>query len=337
MTTPPDTTADLEALAALRRRCDLSFPYAVRAVVSLGIAELLRDGPVSTEGLAATTGTQRRPLVKVLARVAAEGYLARADDRWSLTETGKILTDAHVRGVLDNNSGHARLDAGWPGLLHTLRTGQSGYQHVVGQTYWDSVALDPVLGSTFDIGLSLWAARWSGALTQLIGADFDGHIVDVGGGVGRVLADALAGCPSATGTLVELPTTVQRAQRLVTEQGLGDRVTYSEQSFFEPLPTGGQIYLLTQVLHDWPDDESRQILHRLAEVVGTGRILIVERIHDGTPGPDEAAFDLMMNVVFAGGERSLDEYQRLAGAEGLQLVACTDLIEGVAALEFRSA
>ncbi|MGU3497601.1 methyltransferase [Mycobacterium sp. C31M] len=329
------TDFDPETMGELRRRCDLSFPYAVRAAVTLKVAEHLSSAPRTTVALADLTGTQPWALGKVLARLAAEGYLdhSSADRSWSLTAAGAILTSPHVRGALAADSGHAQLDAAWPGLLHTVRTGEAGYPQVVGRSYWDTVAQNPTLGETFDTGLSQWAGQWSGDLAALIGAEFDGHIVDVGGGVGRVLADVLTACPRATGTVVELPSTAARAREFLGDSGFGDRAGCVEQSFFEPLPAG-QVYLLTQILHDWPDAESALILRRLAEAVGVGRILIVERVHDELPGADEAAFDLLMNVVFGGGERSPADYAALANTAGLRLLERTVIGAGMSVLEF---
>ena len=87
-------------------------------------------------------------------------------------------------------------------------------------------------------------------------------VVDVGGGAGALLAEVLRAHPSLRGTLVDLPRTVARSGELFRAAGVAERVTTVGQSFFDPLPAGADLYLLKNVLADWPE-EDRQILMKL--------------------------------------------------------------------------
>src|SRR5699024_4699430 len=91
------------------------------------------------------------------------------------------------------------------------------------------------------------------------------HVIDVGGGTGALLSAILHGHPSLRATLVDLPGTVARGKQALDAAGVGERVEFVGQSFFDPLPTGGDVYVLNSVLHDWPDDSARRILRRCAE------------------------------------------------------------------------
>lgn len=337
-----DQAQRAEGVADLRARCDLSFPYALRVAVSLDVAEHLLDGATTAEELASRTGARGWGLEKILARLQAEGYLDAAERdgvrRWSLSTKGSLLTEERVREAFDRRSGQARLDDAWPGLLHTVRTGGPGYEHVTGRTFWESMAADEHLGESFDDGLADWSDLWSGALAEVIDDDpaWAGHVIDVGGGAGAVLSGLLGARPNATGTLVELPTTAARAEAAFGSAGVLDRVQVVRQSFFEPLPSGGDVYLLSQVLHDWPDAEATAILARIAEAVGVGRVVVVERIHpsDDPPHDHDVAFDLQMHAVFGGGERTGEQYATLAQAAGLRHLATSAVDEEMAALQF---
>ena len=46
---------------------------------------------------------------------------------------------------------------------------------------------------------------------------------------------------------------------------MAERVTAVGQSFFDPLPAGADLYLLKNVLADWPDREAMVLLSRCAE------------------------------------------------------------------------
>src|SRR5262249_45030198 len=149
-----------------------------------------------------------------------------------------------------------------------------------------------------------------------------GHVIDVGGGAGRLLCALLQAHRALRGTLVELSGAAMRGRDALAAAGVADRGTGVEGSFFDPLPAGGGIYLLAQVIHDWPDADAVKILRRCAEAARpTGRVLLVERLVEAEPSADHARMDLFMLVLFGSGERSLAEFTALANAAGLEITA----------------
>jgi 2,7-dihydroxy-5-methyl-1-naphthoate 7-O-methyltransferase len=57
---------------------------------------------------------------------------------------------------------------------------------------------------------------------------------------------------------------------------VAERVTAVGQSCFDPLPARADLYLLKNVLGDWPDREAMAILQRCAEAARpAGRILVL--------------------------------------------------------------
>jgi hypothetical protein len=56
----------------------------------------------------------------------------------------------------------------------------------------------------------------------------------------------------------------------VAATGVAGRVTMAGQSFFDPLPSGADLYLLRGVLNDWPDREAVAILTRCAGAARPG-------------------------------------------------------------------
>ena len=89
--------------------------------------------------------------------------------------------------------------------------------------------------------------------------------------------------PTVRGTLVDLPSTVARSAEIFPAAGVADRVTTVGQSFFDPLPAGADLYLLKNVLADWPDREATAILRRCAEAAHpAGRVVVL-----GGVSPDE--------------------------------------------------
>ncbi|MGH3437402.1 MAG: methyltransferase [Sciscionella sp.] len=92
------------------------------------------------------------------------------------------------------------------------------------------------------------------------------------------------------------------------------RCAFSGQSFFDALPAGGDVYVPSNVIHDWGDDEATAILRRCAEAVGDrGRLVVIE---DGDRAM-VAEMDLRMLVPCGARARSIDDYTAVATAAGL--------------------
>ena len=101
----------------------------------------------------------------------------------------------------------------------------------------------------------------------------DGEVVvDVGGGNGALLAELIRRRPELRGIVLDLPETVR------DEAALGDRIEFVDGSFFESVPEG-DAYVLSGILHDWPDDDAARILRTIrAAAPPHARLLINESV-----------------------------------------------------------
>ena len=153
--------------------------------------------------------------------------------------------------------------------------------------------------------------------------DFTGYrtIVDVAGGHGRLLAGILAATPSATGVLFDLPHVVAGAQPLLCKHGVAERVRILEGSFFDAVPECGDLYVLKNIIHDWPDDKAQQILKTLRAATRTGTTVVLVECVIPPHDRDFVAkwMDLEMLVANAGRERTGDEYQNLLQQAGFHM------------------
>lgn len=108
------------------------------------------------------------------------------------------------------------------------------------------------------------------------GGDASSAFVDIGGGTGQILQDFRANVPQYTGRLVlqEVPDVIAAA----TAMGVGkDAIELQVHDFFKPQPIkGARAYYMRSVMHDWPDEQCRQILRHLKDAMepGYSRILI---------------------------------------------------------------
>jgi hypothetical protein len=118
-------------------------------------------------------------------------------------------------------------------------------------------------------------------------------------------------------------------------RGLANRVTIEAGSFFDRVPSGGDAYLLSHVIHDWSEEQCIAILTNCRRAMNPGgRVLIIETVlPDGdTPHPGKI-FDIVMLVAPGGQERTEQEYTTLLGKAGLRLTQVVPTESAVSVIE----
>jgi 2,7-dihydroxy-5-methyl-1-naphthoate 7-O-methyltransferase len=309
--------ADLASLT------DVNTPWAIRVGVTLGLPDAVGSEPVSVTELADRVGADAGALTRLLRFLACRGvFTETAPEMFAHTPNSQLLRrddPSCWNEWLDLRGIAHRMDrAATEGLMESVRTGQPSYPGIFGRPMWTDVAEDPALAESFDLLMRSQNHRWVPGVLEYDWSDVR-RVVDVGGGAGGLLVELLTEWPKLAGTLVDLGTNVSAANEFFTEQGITDRASAVVGNFFDPLPDGGDVYLLAHVLHDWDDEHAERILRRCAEAAGPGgRVLVAERAVDATHNSRETGIkDLRMLTLFAGRERDLGSFRRLAGNAGL--------------------
>jgi hypothetical protein len=290
---------------------------ALHVAAVLGVPDLLADGPRPSSELAEATGSHPEALYRLLRALAALGVLEEASDRaFALTEVGRLLRSdvegsLHGWAVFIGSETHWR---SWERLDHSVRTGETAFEHLYGVDVWTWRAERPDEGAVFDAAM----ASLTGGLERVLLEAYDfgrfQRIVDVGGNRGELLAAILAAHGDLHGVVFDLP-------HVVAAAGAADRLEAVGGSFFDGVPAGGDAYVLKAIIHDWDDERAATILRRCAEAMdGDGTVLVIE--HDlGAPNEDPIPKlgDLQMLVAPGGRERTRAEYAALFAAAGLNL------------------
>lgn len=313
------TDADLNAYS------DLATNFAVRVAATLRIADLVAGGTNSIEGLAAAVGVDPGALGRLLHYLAARGVFEETSSGvFALNAVARRLESSHESGLrsrLDLDGLGGSLALPFTRLLDAVRTGEPAYPLVFGLPFWERLNADPGLARAFHamMGGPPQPDSWAGAVASYHWSSIR-HVVDVGGGQGAFVAAVLRRHPGLRATLVELPSAIAAARPQLEATGVAGRCSLVEQSFFDPLPAGGDVYFLRFVIHDWNDRDAARILRGCADGAGeAGRVLVSERIRGGSDDVDTTAHDLLMLVSVGGRERTLEEFHALARTAGLRI------------------
>lgn len=148
------------------------------------------------------------------------------------------------------------------------------------------------------------------------------HVCDVGGGRGHLLCHVLEAIPHLRGTVLDLPGVVtEEERRWASKLDVTDRCTYVGGDMFERVPEA-DAYFLKWILHNWDDEECRQILSTVHEAApADGRLFVIESV---VPGPGTPHFakrlDVTMMAQVGGRERTEAEYAALLERADWELV-----------------
>ncbi|MEU9419258.1 methyltransferase [Streptomyces sp. NPDC048272] len=330
-----------EAGAAVRRILYAQLPSRALVVVAqLGIPDLLADEPLALPTLAERTGTDAATLARLLRSLSVFGLFEESTEQvYSLTPLGEALTSAHPASALPS----AKLVAGdfgsaWADLLTTVRTGQSPFERSHGTDLFTHMERDEELRGTFDnsqgCGLTL-------ELDEILReVDFSPYstVVDVGGSDGTFLRRVLEATPGINGIVFDLPSSTSRLLKQSAPDPLSGRYSVITGDFFEKVPEGGDLYLLSHILHDWDDDKAVEILKTCrAAMSDTASLMVVDLVAADRGQHDErlhtaALMDLYMLSLFGGTggqERTAAQVEVLLEKAGFRLTQVDALPSGM--------
>ncbi|CAG7591064.1 methyltransferase [Rhodococcus opacus] len=298
----------------------------ISAVCELGVPDRLADGACLLGDLAASVGADADALGRFLRVLVAEGLFAEVGGgRFALTEAGELLrADApgslrHLVGLMSNEAYLV-----WGHAAHSIRTGKESFSAAFGKPYFEWLSENPSAADEFARGQ---AGLVELRLLPLLDHDWSdvGTVVDVGGGTGALITRLLDRHAHLRGILFDLPHVVAEAPSTFGSAGIGERTTVVGGSFFDDVPGNGDVYVLSQILHDWDDASAGKILSSCRQAIPPGgRLMIVEQVlpESATTHP-MALLDLHMLVLLGGRERTITEWRRLLTDHGFTLDSIT--------------
>ncbi len=315
---------------------DLRTPWSIFVVATLRIADHISAGKNEINEIAAAADCDADALHRVLNHLVECGVFQQtAPGRFAMNEAAQGLLDPSQRIGLDLNGIGGRMANAWGTLLSYVRTGAPAYQEVFGLPFFEDIETHPEIAESFDDLIGPVGHGWPNPHFEISGGwEKVRSVADVGGGTGAMLAGILKLHHHLHGILIDRPHAVARAAEILKDAGVAGRVTTFEQSFFDPLPPGADLYLLKSVLDDWPDREAITILSRCAAAAHPyGRVVLLSGVYpDGTPQGLT-----IVNVLLGGKNRTLTEFKLLARKAGLEVSSAGQQASGYYVVECRPA
>jgi hypothetical protein len=146
-------------------------------------------------------------------------------------------------------------------------------------------------------------------------------LLDVGGGTGIYAVEFLRANPSLRAIVWDRPAVLRVAAELAKGSGVEDRLELRPGDMFaDPVPTGCDVMLLSNVLHDWDVPECDRIVGRCAAALPAGGRVLVHDVflHDALDGPlPVALYSAALFSITEGRAYSGAEYRGMLARAGL--------------------
>ncbi len=297
---------------------------AVYLAARLKLADAVGDRPTSLSVIARATRTRPETLRRLMRALAAHGFFQDAgNEKFGQTP---VVGDA----ALGSTGQHASIRRGRTRarplrfLAQRRKLLALGRHRVRAPLWYANLAL--LRRASRDQravrrGMTnLTAIANAGVLSDYQFAPFH-RAVDVGGGHGSFVCAILDHHPDASAVLFDLPSVLADAPRAGFVTCHQARLELAGGDFFKAVPSGGDLYLLKFVLHDWDDERSGEILNNIRRVIDpSGRLVVVEIVLPPMNVPHIGPLiDLNMMVMTGGTERTEVEYRDLLAKSGFRM------------------
>ncbi len=288
----------------------------LHVAVSMGLAETVTDNPRSMTDLAAEVGADSRSLGRLMRHLAALGVFECSGDSIRHNEASRLLRRDHP-----SNLSSLVLMMGIPviwgslgNLEDAVRTGRPGTTFMDPNGFFSYLAAHPDESELYDRGMTgMTVRRISRMVPHYDFTPFD-VIADIGGGRGHLLRAVLEQTPAAQGILFDQP-------HVVMDLPPQPRMSVEPGSFFTDSLPRADCYLLSNVIHDWGDDEALSILNAVRSAADSTSTLLLFEFVVPEDAEDFTAtdIDMWMLALVSGRERTYAEYSVLLTRAGWQV------------------
>ena len=309
----------------------------IHVIAELSIADHMQPGSNDVESLATKCGVQPEPLRRVLRLLASHGIFREGDPGYfshtPLSETLKADHPRSMRGWASMTGGP--IFSAFSGLLSSLQTGAPAFAAVHGAPPYQYFATHPKDRGAFAEAMGDWNRQLASSLLSVRDFSTAKLLVDVGGSYGHLLGHVLSAYAGAKGIVYDLPDIAKGGRDRIQALGLADRCEVVGGDFFNEVPSGGDIYLMSWILHNWSDADCVRILRNCRKAIGKGgRLLTIDHVIQVGNAPDFGrTSDLAMLVAFGGQERTEPELREVLREGGFRLLSVTPLEVPVSVLE----
>lgn len=297
---------------------------ALQVAAELGIADLIAETPKTADQLSKIVAAHSDSLYRLLRALASLGIFREGEDgcfeNTPLSEPLRADVAGSVREYVIN-APHDVFLLAWAKFMDVVKTGKPSFKDANGCDQWEYFRRHPDVGERFNKHISARTSQVASALLKAYDFSQFKTLIDIGGGLGTVLAAIVNKYPHLHGCLYDQSSVIDGAKSFLGAKGVLSRCDLVVGDFLQSVPKGFDAYLMKSILHDWQDEKALEILRQCRAAMNkNGKLLIIDAVlsRDNAPHPGKWK-DLMMLVCYGSRERTEEEFRNLLRQSGFNL------------------
>src|SRR5438067_1440413 len=256
----------------------------IGVAAELRVADRIATGAKPVAHLARESGANPAMLHRLLRALAASGIFQMNDGATVSHSTQSLLLCSGSTPTLHYAALYRTMSSNWTmwgSLGQTVRTGEPAFEAIFGVPNFEYLRDHPDEAELFNSFMQFSPDDRHAAVAEAYDFSAIATVADIGGGNGGLLAALLHKYANLRGVLVDQQGAVSGADQVLGP--LAARCMIDAADFFVRVPAGQDVYVLSQILHDWNDEACLTILGTCrAAMRADSRLLVIERVL----GPD---------------------------------------------------
>ena len=269
---------------------------ALFSALEVGLFTQLSAGPADLDALAGRLALERRPLRALLEACVATELLERDGDRYRNSVGAARYLVRHARGYVGDY--YLRQIAGT--LYAQLPTARAVVRGA-GRATYAAFLDDPARAEEFIRGQHAGSSGPAYLLAKTLDVGQCRTLLDLGGGSGA-FAIEMARRHGLSAIVVDHPSVVAVARRIIAEAGLGDRIRCADGDVVTgEWPGDADLILLSYVVSSYGPPVLRDVVARAHAYLPAGGRLVIHdfALHGDRPGPRNAALWYFANLAIS--------------------------------------
>ncbi|NRN29506.1 methyltransferase [Photorhabdus heterorhabditis] len=297
---------------------------AIYALVNTGLSVHLKDGIYVDIGeLSHKCGIDNSRLSRLCDFLIEIGVLVSNNHGVALSDECSALADPNsLESLLVKHEISSYNWNSWLAYPESLlkNDNKSAFEITHGKPFFEYLDNNKLIKSNFDSLMSRNSDKLAKKLLEIY--DFNKHnkILDLGGGEGNLLVKINEKVKGKHYTVLDR----------YNEIPISEDMDFINGDFLKSVPSGYDLYILKNVIHNWSDDDSILILKNCRKAMDDNATLLLITIMKKPQSPIEniaKSMDIFMDVILLGKERYLTEFEYLADQAGLVIQETEDIDE----------
>jgi len=251
------------------------------ALVSLDFFSWLAANPSHKAAICRAFDIKERPTDVMLTLFVAMGFLQEENGVFQLSDLAREHLVKNSPWFIGPYYASLKDRPVCQDLLRVLRTDKpANWGSLKDEKEWVRAMEDEKFASQFTAAMDCRGVFLGRAVAQALDLRNHKSLLDVAGGSGIYACAIAAHHPHLSATVFEKPPVDKAARNAIAQRGFAGRVSVVAGDMFAgSLPSGFDVHLISNVLHDWDVPVVKQLLAKSFEALLPGGLLVIHDAH----------------------------------------------------------